>query len=59
MSTSENVDWSNAVDTVYRIASGKDGGFVMTLARTLGVSGMYQVCQKTLLQESYKMNSTI
>ena len=46
MSISKNVDWSNVIETVYNIAQEKDGGFLMTLARTLGISGEYQVCQK-------------
>ena len=53
MSISKNVDWSNVIETVYNIAQEKDGGFLITLARTLGISGEYQVCPKTYQPNLY------
>ena len=36
-------DWYKAIDVVYDAVENKDGGFLTTLANTLGVTGLYQV----------------
>lgn len=41
-------DWSKVVDVVYRAAENKYGGFLTTLAKTLGVNGLYEVSNEII-----------
>lgn len=48
MSNISNGDWSKVIETVYegvKSNDSKDNGFITTLAKTLGVKALYEVCQ--------------